>query len=140
MSNWGDSGAIARWHYPGVNTFGKDRDFELAMHPTVKPVTLVADAILDCSKRGGLVLDAFAGSGTSLIAAEKTGRRGYGIEIDPYYVDTIIRRFDELYGLKTVHTDSKLDFQKLRSKRSQEKCNGQKTKKRNEHCTKSRPR
>jgi hypothetical protein len=65
------------WHYPGVNTFGKDRDTELAMHPTVKPVALVADAILDCSKRGGLVLDAFAGSGTSLIAAEKTGRRGY---------------------------------------------------------------
>jgi DNA modification methylase len=128
------------WHYPGANTFGKDRDTELAMHPTVKPVALVADAILDCSKRGGLVLDAFAGSGTSLIAAEKTGRRGYGMEIDPYYVDTIIRRFDELYGLKAVHTDSKLDFQKLRSKRPQEKCHDQKTKKRNEHRTKSRPR
>ena len=54
------------------------------MHPTVKPLSLVADAILDCSKRGGIVLDAFAGSGTTLIAAEKTGRRGYGIEIDPY--------------------------------------------------------
>ncbi|MGE5162463.1 MAG: DNA-methyltransferase, partial [Sphingobacteriales bacterium] len=81
------------WNYAGVNTFGKDRSTELAMHPTVKPAALVADAILDCSKRGGIVLDAFAGSGTTLIAAEKTGRCGDGIEIDPYYADTIIRRF-----------------------------------------------
>ena len=88
------------WNYRGLNTFGKDRGAELAMHPTVKPLALVADAILDCSKRGGIILDAFAGSGTTLIAAEKTGRRGYGIEIDPHYVDTIIRRFDEVYGLK----------------------------------------
>src|SRR2546423_8053461 len=101
------------WDYPGMNTFGKDRGSELAMHPTVKPVALVADAILDCSKRGGIILDAFAGSGTSLIAAEKTGRRGYGIEIDPYYVDTVIRRFDELYGLKAVDTESKRDFESV---------------------------
>jgi len=66
------------WNYPGANTFGSDRNAELAMHPTVKPLALVADAILDCSKRGGIILDAFAGSGTTLIAAEKTGRRGYG--------------------------------------------------------------
>jgi DNA modification methylase len=72
------------WNYAGLNTFGGDRGTELAMHPTVKPVALVADAILDCSKRGGVVLDAFAGSGTTLIAAEKTGRRGFGIEIDPH--------------------------------------------------------
>jgi hypothetical protein len=64
------------WNYAGVNTFGKERDSELAMHPTVKPLALVADAILDCSKRSGIVLDAFAGSGTTLIAAEKTGRLG----------------------------------------------------------------
>jgi hypothetical protein len=62
------------WNYGGLNTFGSDRDIELAMHPTVKPVALVADAILDCSKRNGIVLDAFAGAGTTLIAAEKTGR------------------------------------------------------------------
>src|SRR5882757_10744861 len=73
------------WNYAGASSFGSTRDSELAMHPTVKPLSLVADAILDCSKRGGIVLDAFAGSGTTLIAAEKTGRRGYGIEIDPYY-------------------------------------------------------
>jgi 16S rRNA G966 N2-methylase RsmD len=91
------------WTYAGVNTFGKDREAELAMHPTVKPVALVADAILDCSHRGGIVLDAFAGSGSTLIAAEKTGRRGYGIEIDPRYVDTIIRRFGKVYGLEANH-------------------------------------
>ena len=106
------------WNYPGVNTFGKDRSAELAMHPTVKPVALVADAILDCSKRGGIILDAFAGSGTTLIAAEKTGRRGYGIEIDPYYVDTLIRRFAEVYDLKAIHTESKLSFEALRAQRS----------------------
>jgi len=70
------------WRYAGANSFGKDRESDLFMHPTVKPVAMVADAILDCSKRGSIVLDAFAGSGTTLIAAEKTGRRGYGIELD----------------------------------------------------------
>jgi DNA modification methylase len=128
------------WNYPGVNTFGKDRGAELAMHPTVKPLALVADAILDCSKRGGIILDAFAGSGTTLIAAERTGRRGYGIEIDPHYTDTIIRRFDEVYGLKAVHTESKLDFEGLGNKRSKEKHHGQKAKKGKQHRTKSRPR
>src|SRR5262249_40854798 len=109
------------WNYAGLNTFGNDRDTELAMHPTVKPVALVADAILDCSKRGGIMLDSFAGSGTTLIAAEKTGRRGYGIEIDPYYADTIIRRFDAVYGLKAVHAASNLDFATLRRRRIKEK-------------------
>ena len=106
------------WNYAGVNAFGSDRDTELAMHPTVKPVAMVADAILDCSKRNGIILDAFAGSGTTLIAAEKTGRRGYGIEIDPHYVDTIIRRFDQVYGLKAIHTQSKLDFDDMRTRRA----------------------
>tara|TARA_R110001599_G_scaffold322654_1_gene533767 strand:+ start:255 stop:1574 length:1320 start_codon:yes stop_codon:yes gene_type:complete len=80
------------WTYAGVNGFGTDRDAELAMHPTVKPVALVSDAILDCSDRGGVVLDAFAGSGTTLLAAERTGRIGYGIELDPAYCDVILRR------------------------------------------------
>ena len=65
----------------------------LALHPTVKPVALVADAIMDCTARGDIVLDAFLGSGTTVIAAERTGRRCYGLEIDPLYVDTIIRRW-----------------------------------------------
>jgi DNA modification methylase len=112
------------WCYPGANSFGKDRDTDLAMHPTVKPAAMIADAILDCSKRGNVVLDAFAGSGTTLIAAEKTGRRGYGIELDPHYTDTIIRRFDEVYGLKAIHAESKLDFEGLRKERTREKCHG----------------
>jgi DNA modification methylase len=128
------------WNYPGGNTFGKDRSTELAMHPTVKPSAMVADAILDCSKRGGIILDAFAGSGTTLIAAEKTGRRGYGIEIDPHYSDTIIRRFDEVYGLKAVHAESKIDFEGLRNKRSKENPYGQKPNEGKRGRTKSRPR
>jgi DNA modification methylase len=75
------------WHYSGVNTLREGRMEELAMHPTVKPVALVADAILDATKRGAVVLDCFGGSGTTLIAAEKMSRRGYVIEIDPTYVD-----------------------------------------------------
>ncbi len=80
------------WTYAGANTFSPTREADLAMHPTVKPVALVADAILDCSRRKGIVLDAFAGSGTTLVAADRTGRRGYGIELDPLYCDTIIKR------------------------------------------------
>ena len=129
------------WNYLGVNAFGKNRDAELAMHPTVKPSRLVGDAILDCSKRGGIVLDVFAGSGTTLIAAEKTGRRGFGIEIDPYYVDTIIRRFDETYGLKAIHEESKLDFATLCIQRApEEKRNGKKAKDGKQQWAKNRSR
>ncbi len=87
------------WQYAGANAFGATRDEDLAMHPTVKPVALVADAILDCSKRKGLVLDAFGGSGTTLVAAERTGRRGAAIEIDPAYCDVIVRRLAKVCGL-----------------------------------------
>jgi len=86
------------WDYPGVNTFRNGRDEELAMHPTVKPVALVADAIKDVSRRGELVLDAFGGSGTTLIAAEKTGRRARILELDPIYCDVICRRFEAYTG------------------------------------------
>lgn len=86
------------WSYPGVNTFKSDRMEELASHPTVKPVALVADAIRDVSHRGQLVLDVFGGSGTTLIAAEKTGRLARLIEIDPIYCDVIIRRWQKLTG------------------------------------------
>jgi DNA modification methylase len=111
------------WTYAGVNTFGADRDAELAMHPTVKPVALVADAILDCSHRGGIVLDAFAGSGTTLIAAEKTGRRGYGIEIDPHYADTIVRRLENVYGLKVILTATGQSFNAVATARGTEQEN-----------------
>jgi DNA modification methylase len=133
------------WNYAGLNTFGNDRDTELAMHPTVKPVALVADAILDCSNRGGIVLDAFAGSGTTLIAAEKTGRHGYGIEIDPYYVDTIINRFEAVYGVKAIHTGFNLDFAAVGRRRSEEKKDDGKRKRKpikeaQSRRTKGRPR
>ncbi len=87
------------WSYAGANAFGATRDDDLSMHPTVKPVALVADTILDCSNRKGLVLDAFGGSGTTLIAAERTGRRGAAIEIDPHYCDVIVRRLAKVAGL-----------------------------------------
>lgn len=90
------------WDYAGVNTMKAGRMDELAMHPTVKPVALVADAILDVTKRGALVLDPFGGSGTTLIAAEKTGRTARLIEFDPLYCDVIIRRFEAFTGKRAT--------------------------------------
>jgi DNA modification methylase len=87
------------WTYAGVNSFGLDRG-DLKLHPTVKPVALVADAIRDCSHRKGLVLDPFLGSGSTLVAAEKTGRLGYGIELDPLYCDVTVRRLKVVCGLE----------------------------------------
>lgn len=88
------------WRYPGANSFGRSSDEGnlLELHPTVKPVALVADAILDSTRRNDLVLDPFLGSGSTLIAAEKVGRRCRGIELDPAYVDTIIRRWQRWSG------------------------------------------
>lgn len=83
------------------------------MHPTVKPVALVADAIRDCSRRGEVVLDCFAGSGTTLIAAEKTGRRARIIEYDPIYCDTIIRRWEACTGRDAVHVATGIAFAAL---------------------------
>ena len=101
------------WTYAGANTFSATRDDDLAMHPTVKPVAMVADAILDCSKRKGIVLDAFAGSGTTLVAAHRTGRRGYGIELDPLYCDVILRRLTKLTGLQAEHVATGRTFAEL---------------------------
>jgi DNA modification methylase len=97
------------WNYTGVNSFGGNRS-DLTLHPTVKPITMVADAIRDCSNRQGIVLDAFVGSGTTLIAAEKTGRRGYGIEIDPLYCDVTIRRLRSVCGIRAVLTATEQNF------------------------------
>jgi DNA modification methylase len=96
------------WHYPGANSFarGGAEGNLLALHPTVKPVAMVADAILDCTERGGIVLDAFLGSGTTVIAAERTGRRCCGVELDPLYVDTAIRRWQVLTGGTARHAAS----------------------------------
>jgi DNA modification methylase len=103
------------WRYPGAGSFAR-RDEEgnlLALHPTVKPVAMVADAILDCSARGDIVLDAFLGSGTTLIAAERTGRRCYGMELDPVYADTIVRRWQKLSGSSALHGISGRSFDDL---------------------------
>jgi DNA modification methylase len=107
------------WSYPGINSFGRSSEEGnlLALHPTVKPVAMVSDAILDCSARGDLVLDAFLGSGTSVIAAERTGRRCYGLEIDPLYVDTIIRRWQTFCGDHARHALSGRTFNEVEADR-----------------------
>ncbi|MXU66595.1 hypothetical protein GSH16_14190 [Rhodobacteraceae bacterium KN286] len=91
------------WDYAGVNSFGAGREADLADHPTVKPTALVADAIMDVSQRGDLVLDMFGGSGATLLAAEQTGRRARLIELDPAYVDVAIRRWQQMTGNMAVH-------------------------------------
>ncbi len=89
------------WDYPGVNSFGANQK-DLALHPTVKPVALVADAIKDVTRRGEIVLDGFGGSGTTLIAAERTGRVARLVELDPIYCDVICRRYAALTGVEPV--------------------------------------
>ena len=86
------------WDYAGVNTWRAGRDADLEMHPTVKPTALVIDAIKDCSRRGDIVLDAFSGSGTTIIAAHKSRRKARAIELDPLYVDVAIRRWQTYTG------------------------------------------
>ncbi len=98
------------WDYAGVNSLKAGRDEELAMHPTVKPVEMVADAIRDCSRRGGIVLDAFSGSGTTIMAAEQTGRRARAIELDPRYVDVAVRRWQKTTGDKATLAGSGTTF------------------------------
>jgi DNA modification methylase len=108
------------WHIEGANTIRAARREELALHPTVKPVTLVAEAIKDVTKRGDLVLDGFAGSGTTILAAQKTGRRCCAIELDPGYVDVAIRRWQALSGEEAVHAESGIAFEELAESRAAE--------------------
>jgi len=103
------------WNYAGVNSFRAGRMDELRMHPTVKPTALVANTLRDCSKRGSIVLDAFLGSGTTLVAAEQLGRIAYGIELDPAYVDVSIERWQKLAGRDAVLAGTALTFDELRS-------------------------
>jgi DNA modification methylase len=100
------------WQYPRVNSSGKTNS-EAAfttLHPTVKPVSLVSDAILDCTARGDIVLDPFLGSGTTVIAAERVGRICYGIELSPAYLDLIIRRWQSFTGQAAIHSQSGQSF------------------------------
>ena len=92
------------WTYPGQSTFGGLAHGKLDLHPTVKPVALVADAIRDCSKRGDIILDPFGGSGSTLIAAERTGRKARLIEFEPRYVDVTVERWQRLTGKSAVHS------------------------------------
>ena len=106
------------WEYAGQNVVTRERLEALAMHPTVKPVRLVADAILDCSKRGGLILDGFAGSGTTIIAAEQSGRIARALELDPHYVDVTIFRWEKLTGEPARHERTGLTFGELTRQRA----------------------
>jgi len=116
----GDTGRYRTnvWDYAGISSLGAKRADELAMHPTVKPVALVADAIRDCSRRGEIVLDCFGGSGSTLIAAERTGRRARLIEYDPIYCDTIVRRWEELTGKRATRAGDDTAFEQLADLRS----------------------
>lgn len=101
------------WKYAGVNSMKAGRLEELAMHPTVKPLPLVADAIKDCSRPGDIVLDPFSGSGTTLIAAEKTGRRARAIEYDPVYCDVAVRRWQNFTGKQAFLGDTGASFESI---------------------------
>jgi DNA modification methylase len=108
------------WTYPGMNTFGAGRLELLASHPTCKPVALVADAIRDCTTRGDIVLDSFMGSGTTILAAEKVGRRGYGVEFEPRYVDVSIRRWEAFTRSEAILEGDGRTFAEVAADRSRQ--------------------
>jgi DNA modification methylase len=117
------------WQFPSVRSssddFGdtKDRD-ALKLHPTIKPVKLIEEALLDCSRRQEIVLDPFLGSGSTLIACEKTKRRCYGIELAPRYVDATLYRWATLTGKEPIHTQSGKTYDQRKAKAAKEKCHG----------------
>ncbi len=111
------------WSYPGGSGFSAERETDLAMHPTVKPLALVADAILDASKRSDIILDPFGGSGTTLIAAERTERHARLIELDPRYCDTIVRRFETATGTTATLAATGETWAQLAASRERETTN-----------------
>lgn len=102
LGQWGRNRSNV-WMMPGMAGFQKGRMEKLAMHPTVKPVGLIADAILDCSQRGDLILDPFGGSGTTALAAERTGRTAALMELDPHYANVTLRRFCDATGIEPIN-------------------------------------
>jgi DNA modification methylase len=106
------------WECAGVNSFGKTRMNDLADHPTVKPVALVADAIRDVTHPGEIVLDAFMGSGTTVLGAERTKRKAYGIEIEPKYIDVAIRRWEKMTGERAVLAGTSQSFAEVSEERA----------------------
>ncbi|WP_439924417.1 site-specific DNA-methyltransferase [Nitrobacter sp. JJSN] len=106
------------WTYAGATSFGVTRDADLAMHPTVKPVAMIADAILDASQPKGAVLDCFAGSGSTLVAAAKARRIGYGVELDPIYCDVILTRLARVLKADPVLQQTGKTFTQMAAERS----------------------
>ena len=106
------------WHYAGVNTFRAGRLDELKAHPTVKPIALVADALKDCTRRGDIVLDTFCGSGTTILAAERVGRRAYTLEIEPRFVDVAIKRWQAFSRKDAIHAETGLSFDEITNQRA----------------------
>ena len=105
------------WNYAGINTFRAGRLDDLKSHPTVKPVALVADALKDVTRRRDIVLDTFCGSGTTILAAERVGRRAYTLELEPRFVDVSIRRWQAFTRRDAIHAEAGLTFEELASKR-----------------------
>ncbi len=106
------------WHYAGVNAFRAGRLDDLRVHPTVKPVALVADAMKDVTQRGDVVLDTFGGSGTTLLAAERVGRKAYMLELAPRYVDVTIRRWQAFTKRDVIHEETGLSFEDIATRRA----------------------
>ncbi|WP_375202096.1 site-specific DNA-methyltransferase [Hyphococcus sp.] len=106
------------WDYPSASTFSKTRNDDLASHPTIKPIDMVADAILDASGRGDIVLDPFVGSGTTILAAERTGRHAAAMEINPAYVDLAIRRYEAATNKVAILTGMRKSFEEVAEERA----------------------
>jgi DNA modification methylase len=115
------------WHYAGVNSFRTGRMEELRSHPSAKPVALVADAIKDCTRRGDVVLDTFSGSGTTIMAAERVGRRARALELEPRYVDVTIRRWQAFTHRDVRHAESGLSFDEIAAETSLARRSGART-------------
>ncbi len=105
------------WDYPSASAFGKTRNEDLASHPTIKPVDMVADAILDASNRGDIILDPFVGSGTTILAADKTGRRAAAMEINPAYVDLAFRRYEKATNRVIRHAGTRKPYEQIAEER-----------------------
>ena len=108
------------WTYAGMTSFSQEREETHASHPTVKPVQMFADAILDCTNQGDIILDGFLGSGTTIVAAEKVGRIGYGCEISPNYVEVCLERLKAVSDASIIHTETGLSFEELKQLRQSE--------------------
>ena len=112
--------------YPSVNSLDPARRGDLELHPTVKPIAMIADLMRDCSRRNGNVLDPFGGSGTTIIAAERASRIARVAELDPFYVDVAIRRWQKATGLRARHRETGIAFSDAESRpdASSTRCTG----------------